>query len=247
MSLHSYNEMFNNISRDFALKIHYILDQLLPPFLRDCRWLMIIPLWLLYQHRYKAYLDFKEKALAMSEDEFREFYRLVSDTAVKRETDLNKASIAAILSNLSNIAGEKILDAGCGNGFLANLLSDNYQVTAVDIIIDPELCSKYPAINFQAANVEALPFADKYFDMVICAHTLEHVRDIHAAIGQLRRVAKKIIIVVPRQRPYKYSFDLHLNFFPYLYSLPAMIGKSKGSSCVMDVDGDIFYMEESAE
>ena len=171
------------------------------------------------------------------------------ESTVRRllETAVTGALDAAILSTLSNIAGEKILDACCGNGFLANLLSDNYQVTAVDIIIDPELCSKYPAINFQAANVEALPFADKYFDMVICAHTLEHVRDIHAAIGQLRRVAKKIIIVVPRQRPYKYSFDLHLNFFPYLYSLPAMIGKSKGSSCVMDVDGDIFYMEESAE
>ena len=74
-------------------------------------------------------------------------------------------------------------------------------------------------------------------------HTLEHVRNIHVAIRELRRIARKRIIVVPRQRPYKYTFDLHLNFFPYTYSLQSIIGKPKGASTVKDVDGDIFYME----
>lgn len=232
--------MFNNLSRDVSLKIHYILDQLIPPVMRDCRWMMALPIRLVFGHHYKAYLDFKKDAYAMSEQEFRDFYHNIADTAITRETDLNKASVDEILANLS---GSKILDAGCGHGFLASVLGEKYEVSAVDIVIPDELRKKYPHVRFQEANVEALPFPDNAFDTVISTHTLEHVRNIHLAISELRRVARKRIIVVPRQRPYKYTFDLHLNFFPYTYSLQSIIGKPGGASIVKDVDGDIFYME----
>jgi len=234
--------MFNTISRDCSLKIHYILDQLLPPALRDCRWFMAMPIRLVFGHRYKAYLDFKRDAYTMSEDEFRAFYRTASDTAITRETDLNKASIDAILTHTS---GTTVLDAGCGHGLMVGLLRGKYVVSAVDIVIPDTLRDTYPDVKFHEANVEALPFADKSFDTVICSHTLEHVRNVHVAISELRRVARRLIIVVPRQRPYKYTFDLHLNFFPYLYSLQSVIGKAGTQAHVADVDGDTFYMENS--
>lgn len=42
----------------------------------------------------------------------------------------------------------------------------------------------------------------------------------NTALAELRRVAKRrLIIVVPKQRNYKYTFELHINFFPYLFDL----------------------------
>ena len=234
--------MFNRLSRDTSLRIHYILDQWVPPFMRDCRWLMAIPLWFVFGHRYKHYLDFKKTAYTMTEKEFRESYRIVSDTAIKRQTDLNKLSIEKIQQH---VVGSTVLDVGCQNGFLAGILSRHYNVSGVDIVLDSQACASYPLVKFYEENVEALPFPDRIFDTVICTHTLEHVRNVHLAIAELRRVtAHKLIIIVPRQRPYKYTFDLHLNFFPYDYSLLAAIGKIKGKTLCEDVDGDILYVEE---
>ncbi len=87
------------LSRDTALRIHFILDQLVPPILRDSRWFMALPMRLFFRHRYKDFLDFKAKAYAMTEEEFRETYRRVSDVSFSRETDLNVASIEKILAH----------------------------------------------------------------------------------------------------------------------------------------------------
>ncbi len=228
------------MSRDTALFFHYIFDQLFPPIVRDTKWIMSIPLWVMFRHRYKHYLNFKEIAFTLSEDEFRGFYRMVSDTALERETDLNRASIDKIMMHVTGI---KVLDVGCGRGFLADILSKHHEVSAVDIVVPPAIRERFPQVKFYEDNVETLPFSDKEFDTVVCTHTLEHVRNMHLAVQELRRVGKKLIIIVPKQRPYKYTFDLHLNFFPYVYSLLSVMGKIQGEVVCEDIDDDIFYME----
>ncbi|MCI9480623.1 MAG: hypothetical protein HFI21_16805 [Lachnospiraceae bacterium] len=40
---------------------------------------------------------------------------------------------------------------------------------------------------------------------------------------ELRRVCiRKLIVVIPRQREYQYTFDLHINFYPYQYKVEAL-------------------------
>ena len=79
--------------------------------------------------------------------------------------------------------------------------------------------------EFQRADITALPFSDHSFVVVFCTHTLEHIRDPQKAISELTRVTRqRLIIVVPRQREYRYTVDLHVNFFPYLYSFKKFIG-----------------------
>jgi len=228
------------LNRDIALKIHYVFDQLIPPIFRDSKFFMSIFIKMAFRHRAPVYLDFKEKAYEMSEEEFREAYRLTSDVAFERPTDLNRVSIEKIIKN---IKGNKILEVGCGGGYLANLLSKDFSVTAVDILLQEGIREKIKNVNFQEINIERLPFADNDFDTVISTHTLEHVRNLNKAVSELRRVAKTMIIVVPRQRSYLYTFDLHLNFFPYLHSFQSAIGKNGSNFICEDADGDIFYLE----
>lgn len=228
------------LSRNTALYFHTILDQWVPPFIRDCRFVMAIPMRMMFGRHAKNYMDFQQTAFQLSEEEFRQVYIDLEHTFINRETDLNKECIEKILTHTT---GPKVLEAGCGDGYLAKLLSRHHTVTAMDIVISDELRSSCPDITFAQGSIETLPFPDKYFDTVVCTHTLEHMRDIHRAVSELRRVAKKMIIVVPKQRPYKYTFDLHLHFFPYRHSLLAVMGKSENNRICENTGGDWFYME----
>ena len=227
------------LKRDFSLKINWIFDQLIPPILRDCRWFMYIPIKMAFRHRANLFLDFKSRAHNLTPEEYEKAYKDTSDVSFERETDLNHKSIELILSHL---AGQKVLEVGCGAGYLSRLIADkNYDVTAVDIIV-PET-SGTSNLKYQKANIEALPFGENEFDTVVCTHTLEHVLNFNQAVSELRRVGKKLLIIVPKQRPYKYTFDLHINFFPYKFSFVYAMGKKDDEVICINADGDIFYVE----
>ncbi len=94
------------------------------------------------------------------------------------------------------------------------------------------------------ANIERLPFADDSFDTVVSTHTLEHVQHLGAALGELRRVAaKRLVVVVPRQRPYRVTFNPHIHFFPYKFSVLAL-DRHRPSPPVRARGGDWLYVEE---
>jgi SAM-dependent methyltransferase len=226
------------LSRDFTLLIHFLFDQCLPPLLRDSKWFMWLPFKLLFRDKAEIFFSFKEQAPFLTPEQFREIYTRAAPVFIQRETDLNAASIAAIEQR---IVGESVLDIACGRGFLTKRLAEKYHVTGADIVIDPALAEANPRIIFHEANLENLPFADRQFDTVICAHTLEHVQHPAQAISELRRVcAKRLIVVVPRQRPYRYTFDLHLHFFPYAHDVLSLMGRGQCQSA----GGDWLYWEE---
>jgi ubiquinone/menaquinone biosynthesis C-methylase UbiE len=135
-----------------------------------------------------------------------------------------------------SIVGKSVLDVGCGRGYLVRELSKNYKVSGCDIFLDKDLKA-----GFRVARVEKLPYKDGEFDTVICSQVLEHVVDINQAIGELRRVAKKrLIVVVPKQRPYRYTLSLHLHFFPYKWSIESYFGHGGE---IIDL-GDWVYIED---
>ena len=43
-------------------------------------------------------------------------------------------------------------------------------------------------VELVRANLEALPFPDGHFDVVLCTQAIEHVLDVPRALGELRRV-----------------------------------------------------------
>ncbi|RJO59111.1 class I SAM-dependent methyltransferase [Candidatus Parcubacteria bacterium] len=94
-------------------------------------------------------------------------------------------------------AGDKVLDAGCGNGRFLELLK-NKPVEYWGIDSSPKLVGlakqKFPNQRFQTASILALPYPDQTFDVVLCLATLHHIpSDIyrHQAMRELARVLKK--------------------------------------------------------
>ncbi len=206
------------MDRTFTNALRFILDECLPPIIRDNR-LFMYPFfyyWFKGQN-IRTLMDFKARAFRMTGKEFAEVYRTIDCRANDRPTDLSNASLAFILSNLDSEM-RTLIDIGCGRGFfMAKARERGYEVTGCDLFdkISVEGC------RYVQANVESLPFADKSFDIVTCFHTLEHVQHLDRAIAELKRIARKqVVVVTPCQRPYTYTLDLHLHFFP----LAALLG-----------------------
>ncbi len=231
------------LSRNTTVIIHWFLDNLIPPVLRDSKWFMYPFLYAAFGDKTKHYLSFKEQAPYLSEREFSRFYQELASTFIDRKTDLNETCIEEILENLQ---GKNILEVGCGKGFLSRIIAkqDTHHITGVDIH-PPKESKAHKNLQFVSGTIENLPFPDKSFDTVICTHTLEHVQNLAKSIQELRRVTKKrLIVVVPKQRPYRYTFDLHLHFFPYIYTLEQIMGGRKDKTICQVVGHDIYYQED---
>jgi SAM-dependent methyltransferase len=94
---------------------------------------------------------------------------------------------------------QTILDCGCGDGRLGNMLKGDYDVQGCDIAQAPLKWCQFPVIQ---CPITELPFEDKSFDLVICGEVLEHIlpAQYEHACRQLERVAKKwILITVPNR------------------------------------------------
>jgi SAM-dependent methyltransferase len=235
-------------NRQITNLIRYALDDWLPPVLRDNRLLFKV-IGRLF-HGPKFDLDFKRKAYSMTEEEFKEAYAClqVKGKDRYRPTDMTEAELDWMTRNA---LGPDVLEVGCGHGMLTMRLAErgDLHVTGTDFSDDDVDFVRCRAaenglrINVQVANLEQLPFPDGSFDTVLCAHTLEHVRRVDKAVAELVRVARRrLLIVVPCQRYYRYTVDYHLQFFPEPEQLLLRMGLS-GATCAK-ITGDLCFCKD---
>jgi len=230
------------LSRAITVKINRVLDEWIPPVMRDARILFPQVFRLLFRQHADAFRTFKERAPRMTDTDYAAVYHAVDPVLMKRETDLSEESIRAIQDSL---VGTTVLEVGCGHGYLSGILARNHPVTATDMQVRASVRQAYPNVTFTEARMEQIPFADASFDTVICTHTLEHAPYFMQSTSELRRVARKrLIIVVPRQRPYRYTFDLHLHFFPYPHSLLLALNAPGVRHRCEIIGGDLFYVQD---
>lgn len=100
---------------------------------------------------------------------------------------------------LGNVSGQRVLDAGCGSGWLSVILAKRgARVDGFDISPEATSTAALRAIAndvqdrcaFQAASFYCLPYADCSFDIVTGQSILHHVADKRLVAAELHRVMK---------------------------------------------------------
>ncbi len=105
----------------------------------------------------------------------------------------NKVKAPWILSRINKFS--KILDVGCGAGFLTNQFAlAGHDVTGVDQSEDSlrvaHTYDRSGKVRYLAANAYELPFDDETFDVVTSTDFLEHIDDPEKVIKEFSRVLK---------------------------------------------------------
>jgi SAM-dependent methyltransferase len=93
--------------------------------------------------------------------------------------------------------GDTILDAGCAMGDLLDRFPDRIR-HGVDISSDYLAIAASRGIVTVQAMLEALPYPDAMFDLVIATDVLEHVLDLNAVVREIIRVLKPGGYIVAR-------------------------------------------------
>jgi len=93
------------VSRNFSLAVQYVLDEWLPPILRDSRWVMYLPMKLLFGTHTREMMDFKDGAFRLSEAEFSGVYVRTEVPPVVGPVQLHSKSISACLVQASEHPG----------------------------------------------------------------------------------------------------------------------------------------------
>lgn len=98
---------------------------------------------------------------------------------------------------------EKALDAGCGDGKLAQIMGEKLGVSfyGVDISKKGIELAKKIGVKAKVADLSLkIPFKDNFFDLVISTEVLEHVNDPDIFLREIYRVLKpngKLLLTTP--------------------------------------------------
>jgi SAM-dependent methyltransferase len=101
---------------------------------------------------------------------------------------------------------ERALDVGCGDGRLTAEL-DAAALTAADVsaVALERARARLPGASLVELDPDApFPFDDSAFDLVLCAETVEHVRDVQLFMSEIRRVLRpggELALTTPAARP----------------------------------------------
>ena len=119
--------------------------------------------------------------------------------------------VGEIVSRNLNTTGQvmRILDAGCGEGFISNFLINKLgdeRIEFVGLELNAEAIriakTKNPKMSFVQGDICKMPFETEAFDIVICTEVLEHLQSPEAALSELIRVSRQAIIVTVPHEPW---------------------------------------------
>jgi ubiquinone/menaquinone biosynthesis C-methylase UbiE len=148
--------------------------------------------------------------------------------ARENETGLFNAHYArpAVLALVGNVAGRRVLDAGCGAGpLMAALRERGADVTGFDVsagMVELARRKLGQDADLHVADLAApLPFPDASFDDVVASLVLHYLEDWSGPLAELRRVLRpggRLVVAVNHPAAYAIVYPQADYFAPTRYS-----------------------------
>jgi len=117
----------------------------------------------------------------------KKFYNRLTNRAYQKTVWWQRMEIVEAVPH-----GSKVLDIGCGNGYLADLIAKNKKAKVTCVDIDDFNQTEIPTILFDGLN---LPFPDGEFDIVILSYVLHHSEFQEELLSEAARVCRGKIII----------------------------------------------------
>ncbi|WP_455167227.1 class I SAM-dependent methyltransferase [Streptococcus sp.] len=152
---------------------------------------------------------------------------------------------------------QKILDLGCGPGYLSFSLGAIFQNSEIySLDINQEMLNiakqNYPLysesmdinLSFIQGDVHNLAFTDNTFDLVVSYSCLHHWKDIHNAIREIIRVLNKdgLAVIIDTNPPEDFMYSEMVSFLnneSYSYFIDKAWRESLSKEILSDIMNDI--------
>jgi SAM-dependent methyltransferase len=109
---------------------------------------------------------------------------------------LERFKIQRTLELINAVKQRCVLDIGCGKGIFSKHLASSNTVYACDLDDFYNEFKDTKVVFIQHDIQEGLPFKDKFFDVVLASHILEHLKDVEFVLDEIHRVLKNNGILI---------------------------------------------------
>lgn len=131
----------------------------------------------------------------LSKEWFNKQAPVYDDTNTILYSKYGKISCENIFEFLKDKEYTKLLDIGCGTGYLIDMLSKDYNAEFTGLDLSPEMIKqannkKIKNAIFVEGRSDEIPFDDNTFDIITCSQSFHHYPDTDKAMQEAKRVLK---------------------------------------------------------
>jgi len=134
-------------------------------------------------------------------DQYNDYY---TDGRVDEKRGLTAKLVYDRFVSLGGACSGRLIDVGCGEGSLLSEFSKNncgselYGVEISQSGVDRVASRNLPRLkDVRIFDGYAIPYPDKYFELAVAVHVLEHVEHERRLITELARVSRRFFIEIP--------------------------------------------------
>ncbi|MPZ52734.1 MAG: methyltransferase domain-containing protein [Acidimicrobiia bacterium] len=110
--------------------------------------------------------------------------------AYVRANRFDPTHLAKVTRLLDPKAGAKVLEVGCGRGYLTKAMIEELDLDVIGTDVNPNAEGEAVSDRVRAMSAEDLDFPDDHFDHIVTVHAIEHIPPIEMAFAEMTRVLK---------------------------------------------------------